>query len=78
MMKNTDILSECQKEFLFNSKYEYGYLNENEKLLYLNCKKTDKGVGAYIGELSKDEFLLLYKDIVKLIFSSCEDCEYHI
>lgn len=77
-MKYTDILSECQKEFLLNSKYEYGHLNEDEKLLYLNCKKTNKGVGAYVGEISKDNYLLLYKDILKLISSCCEDCEHRI
>jgi len=30
-------LSECQKDFLFNSEYKLGYLNEDKKLLYLSC-----------------------------------------
>ena len=70
-------LSECQKEFLFNSEYKYGHLNENEKLLYLSCKKTNKGVGAYVGEISIDDSLALYKDIFKLVLSCCGDCEHH-
>lgn len=77
-MNKLKTLLECQKEFLFNSEYKYGHLNEDEKLLYLNCKKTNKGVGAYVDEISKDDCLLLYKDILKLILSCCEDCEYRI
>lgn len=78
MMKQTDILSECQKDFLFNSEYKHGYLNEDEKLLYLNCKKTNKGVGTYIGEISKEDYFVLTEDIFQLILSCCEDCSHRI
>ena len=75
-MNEESILLECQKEFLFNSEYKLGHLNEDEKLLYLSCKKTNKGIGAYIGDVSKDDYLTIAKRIFELISSRCEDCEY--
>lgn len=47
-MNQSNKLSECQKDFLFNSEYKFGHLNEDEKLLYLSCDKTNKGVGLIL------------------------------
>ena len=77
-MIQLNTISECQKEFLFNSEYKHGHLNEEEKLLYLSCKKTNKGVGAYVGKISKEDCFVLTEDILNLILSCCEDCEHHI
>lgn len=73
-----DKLSECQKEFLFNSEYKLGHLNEDEKLLYLSCQKTNKGVGAYIGDISIEDYHAVAERIFELISSCCEDCKYHM
>ena len=78
MMKQLNKLMECQKEFLFNGKYEIGHLNEDEKLLYLSCEKTNKGVGAYIGDISRDDYFTIIKRIFELISSCCEDCKYRM
>ena len=76
IMKKNNKLLECQKDFLFNSEYKTGYLNEDKKLLYLSCDKTNKGVGAYIGDVSKKDYLTIAKKIFELISSRCEDYEY--
>ena len=78
IMKKSNTLSECQKDFLFNSEYKFGHLNEDEKLLYLSCDKTNKGVGAYIGDVSEDDYLTIAKRIFELILARCEDCEYRM
>ena len=78
ILKKEDKLLECQKDFLFNSEYKLGYLNEDEKLLYLSCDKTNKGVGAYIGDISKDDYFTTIKSVFELISSCCEDCEYRM
>ena len=75
LIMNENILAECQKEFLFNSKYEIGHLNDDEKLLYLSCDKTNKGVGAYIGGIAVDEYIDIAKDIFNLVLSCCKNCE---
>ena len=61
MMNKINTLLECQKKFLFNSEYKHGHLNEDGKLLYLSCKKTNKVVSAYIGEMSIDDSLVIYE-----------------
>ena len=76
--KKTNKLSECQKEFIFNSKYEIGHLNDDEKLVYLSCAKTNKGVGAYIGGIAVDNYIDIAKDMFDLILSCCKDCECRI
>lgn len=73
-MNKSNKLLECQKEFLFNSRYELGHLNDDEKLLYLSCAKTNKGVGAYIGDISVDDYIDIAEDIFDLILSCCKDC----
>ena len=78
IMEKEKKLLECQKDFLFNSEYKLGHLNEDEKLLYLSCEKTNKGVGAYIGDVSKDDYLTIAKKIFELISSRCEDCKYRM
>ena len=76
-MRGDNIFLECQKDFLFNGEYKIGHLNEDEKLLYLSCDKTNKGVGAYIGNMTKNDYFNITKSIFELILSCCEDCEYH-
>ena len=70
-----NILAECQKKFLFNSIYEIGHLNDDEKLLYLSCDKTNKGVGAYIGGITVDDYIDIAKDIFNLVLYCCKNCE---
>ena len=78
IMNENNVLLECQKDFLFNSEYKYGHLNEDEKLLYLSCDKTNKGVGAYIADVSKDDYLTIANRIFELILDRCKDCEYRM
>ena len=78
VLKKENKLLECQKDFLFNSEYKFGHLNEDEKLLYLSCDKTNKGVGAYIGEISREDYFAITKGIFELILTRCEDCEYRM
>lgn len=73
----TNQLTECQKEFLFNSEYKYHPIYPEEKTVNFLCDNIEKGVGVYIGEECEDSFLTIYEKAFKKIFSLCEKCEYH-
>lgn len=68
-------LTECQKEFLFNSRYN----NEHHpayKALKYHCKKTDLRMEIDVDEITDEEYLILNRKIYEAIFDACSKCYY--
>ena len=70
-------LKECQKEFLFNSKYDNEY-HPLYKLLKYHCKKTDLRMEIDVDDITKDELSLLIKNIFDAISMHCNNCDYRM
>ena len=83
-----DVLTECQKEFLFNSKcipdlsmpqqYCSDYDNFPKKLKHL-CKYTNKIMHTQIPDKmhSEDVFKMLQNELNCMSNEICKDCEYY-
>lgn len=67
---------ECQKEFLFNSKYGLSDIHPDHKTVDFVCGKRNIGVGLYIPEDCAEDYATLTKKAFEAISSYCEGCEH--
>ena len=70
-------LTECQKDFLFNSKYGYDKHHPNYKSLNYHCKKTDWRVEVNIEDITRRQYFEINKEIYKTISPLCDKCCYN-
>lgn len=70
-------LTECQKEFLFNSRYGYDAFHPNYKSLNYHCKKTDKRIEVDVEDITNEEYFELNKEIYETIYDACNECCYN-
>ena len=70
-------LLECQKEFLFNSRYNNKY-HPTYKALKYHCKKTDLRMEIDIDEIVEDELPLVTKNVFDAISTHCKNCDYRM
>lgn len=75
-MNESKKLTECQKEFIFNSRYEYDEHHPAYKSLNYRCKKTDLREEIDIDNITKEELPLLIKNVFDAISSHCKNCDY--
>lgn len=71
-------LAECQKEFLFNSKYGYDEYHPSYKSLNYHCKKTDLREEIDIDNIAIEELPLLVKNVFDAISIYCNNCDYRM
>ena len=71
-------LSECQKEFLFNSRYGYDEFHPNYKSLNYHCKKTGLREEIDIDMITEDDLPILIKNVFDAISKHCEKCDYRM
>lgn len=71
-------LLECQKEFLFNSKYGYDEFHPNYKSLNYHCKKTDLRVEIDVDMIAEDELPMVTKNVFDAISLHCDKCGYRM
>ena len=76
MMKENNILLECQKEFLFNSEYGFDELHPNDKTLRYHCKRSDLRAEIDIEGITQKELKTLTKNVFEAISVYCKNCRY--
>ena len=69
-------LSECQKEFLFNSEYGYSKFHPNYKSLNYHCKRTNLIEEIDIEGIAENELEILIKNVFEAISIHCKNCNY--
>lgn len=77
-MRENNTLLECQKGFLFNSRYEPTDWSNNENILMYICNKG--GVNIYCDipdDLHIDDVVDIHKKMIHEMFKVCKKCEYH-
>lgn len=70
-------LKECQKEFLFNSRYGYDECHPTYKLVEYTCNKTDKRIAGCIEKITINDFIALNKEIYEAMCLACNECSYN-
>lgn len=70
-------LTECQKDFLLNSKYGLSDIHPNHNAIDFVCEKRNIGVGIYVSEDCVEDYFTLTKKVFESISSCCEDCVYY-
>lgn len=74
-MNKSNKLLECQKEFLFNSRYGYEEFHPNYKSLNYHCKKTDKRIEVDVDTITENQLPLLIKNVFESISIHCSNCD---
>ena len=72
-MYQSNKLLECQKEFLFNSKYGFAE-NDNYKTLNYYCSKTNLMEKIDIDLIREEDLPLLIEKIFNAISIHCDGC----
>lgn len=70
-------LAECQKEFLFNSKYGYDECHPNYKSLNYHCKKTGQRIEENVDNITDEQYFELNQNIYETIYGVCNKCCYN-
>ena len=75
-------LTECQKEFLFNSRYEPTEWSFGHKIPRYICNKSRTSMYCDISDdmdasLSANDLYDIKKQIIEKILNMCENCKYH-
>lgn len=78
----TNLLAECQKEFLFNSKYEPTEWSFGKSIPRYTCNKSRISVYCDISDdaninLTIDDVYNMKKQVLKEILNTCKNCKYH-
>ena len=76
IMKKESTLSECQKDFLFNSEYGYNELHPNDKSLRYYCKRSDLREEIDVEGITENDLSILIKNVVEAISVYCKNCRY--
>lgn len=71
-----NMLTECQKQFLFNSKYGLNDIHPDHNAVDFICEKRNIRYGIYIPKDCIEDYFAFTQNIIKFISSYCEDCEY--
>lgn len=74
-------LAECQKEFLFNRRYEATEWSFGEKILRYTCGKSKISVYCDISDdtnanLTINDIYDIKKQILEEILNTCKNCKY--
>ncbi len=82
IMKKENILLECQKEFLLNSKYEPTEWNVNRKTFMHTCKKGGIHICYDIPDnlysyLDIDDVIDIHKKMSDEMINVCQKCKYY-
>ena len=76
-MKQLNKLMECQKEFLFNRRYEPTEWSTNENIPMYICNKGRVNIYCDISDdLCIDDVINIYKQMTDEMFKVCEKCKY--
>lgn len=67
-------LIECQKEFLFNSRYDNEYHPAYKALKY-HCKSTDLRMEIDVDMINEDDLPILIKNVFDAISLHCDKCD---
>ena len=73
--KKGSLLAECQKEFLFNSKYGYEEFHPSYKSLNYHCKRRDIREEIDVDVIAENELPLLIKNVFDAIAVYCNNCD---
>lgn len=76
-MNKSNKLLECQKEFLFNSRYGYEEFHPNYKSLNYHCKKTEQRIEVDVDDITDEQYFELNKNIYETIYDVCNRCRYN-
>lgn len=78
IMNGGSVLLECQKEFLFNCRYEPTEWSEGEDIPMYICKKGGVNIYCDISEnIYVDDVINIHKKMSNEMFKVCEKCKYH-
>lgn len=78
IMKVSDTLLECQKEFLFNSKYEPTEWSDNQNIPTYICNKGRVNIYCDIFDnLCINNVVDIHKQVINEMFKVCEKCKYY-
>ncbi len=84
-MNESDKLKECQKEFLFNSRYlpdlraaqQPSDREEFPKMVKRLCKYTGNAIITHLSEeMCVEDYIDISKENLDYIIKTCKDCEY--
>ena len=78
MMNENGILLECQKEFLFNSRYEPTEWSPDKNIPMYICDKGRVNIYCDISDdLCVDDVIDIHKKMIDEMFNVCSKCRYY-